>query len=62
MKKLLLVTAMIFAAGAAMADPVEGLWKTKPDDNGNYGHVQVDACGAAFCVTVTESSDKLPAL
>jgi len=28
---------MIFAAGAALADQVEGVWKTKPDDNGNFG-------------------------
>jgi hypothetical protein len=25
----------------AQADPVEGLWKTKPDDNGDYGHVLI---------------------
>lgn len=33
----------------AQADPVEGLWKTKPDDNGDYGHVLIQPCGPAFC-------------
>lgn len=28
----------------AFADPVHGLWKTKPDDNGNYGHVRIQTC------------------
>lgn len=57
MKKWLLATAMMFAAGVAMADPVEGLWKTKPDDNGNFGHVQVAACGAAFCGVLVAAFD-----
>jgi uncharacterized protein (DUF2147 family) len=57
MKKLLLATAMVFAAGAAMADPVEGVWKTKPDDNGNFGHIQVSACGAAFCGVLIKAFD-----
>ena len=36
------------AAGAASADPVEGMWKTQPDD-GSYAHVQMVPCGAAIC-------------
>jgi len=57
MRKLMLTAAMILAAGAAMADPVEGVWKTKPDDNGNFGHVQIKACGAAFCGTLVKAFD-----
>jgi uncharacterized protein (DUF2147 family) len=57
MKKLLLATAMSFAAGMAMADPVEGVWKTKVDDNGNYGYVKVDPCGAAFCGVLIKAFD-----
>ena len=40
---------------AAQADPVEGLWKTKPDDNGNYGHVLIQPCGPAFCGVLDRS-------
>jgi uncharacterized protein (DUF2147 family) len=35
-------------AGAAMADPIYGLWKTEPAD-GLYYHVKMDACGAKIC-------------
>ena len=34
---------------AALADPVEGLWKTEPLDNGTFGHVLIQPCGPAFC-------------
>lgn len=50
--------ALILWAGAALAgDPVEGVWKTKPDDNGNFGHIQIAPCGAAFCGTLIQSFD-----
>ena len=57
MKKLALSFALLFAAGAAFADPVEGVWKTKPDDNGNFGHIDVKACGPAFCGTLIKAFD-----
>ncbi|MGL6212032.1 MAG: DUF2147 domain-containing protein [Paracoccaceae bacterium] len=57
MKKLALSFALLFAAGAAFADPVEGVWKTKPDDNGNFGHINVKACGPAFCGTLVKAFD-----
>lgn len=28
----------------ALADPAHGVWKTKPDDNGNFGHVRMQTC------------------
>ncbi len=56
-KKLTLAAAMLFAATAAFADPVEGVWKTKPDDNGNFGYVKVAACGPAFCGKLIKSFD-----
>lgn len=49
MKTGLGTAILLCSAFAAQADPVEGLWKTKPDDNGNYGHVQIQPCGPAFC-------------
>ena len=57
MKKQVLALAMIFAAGVAGADPVHGTWKTKPDDNGNFGHVQITSCGATICGTLVKAFD-----
>ena len=48
--KICLGTAILLCtACAAQADPVEGLWKMKPDDNGHYGHLQIQPCGPALC-------------
>ena len=44
---LLLMT--LLAAGAAMADPIEGLWRTAPDDHGDIGYIRVSSCGATYC-------------
>ena len=58
MKKLALAAALAFVGSAALAaDPVVGTWQTKPDDNGNFGHVQIKACGAAFCGTLIKAFD-----
>ena len=48
---------MLWAAAALAADPVEGVWKTKPDDNGNFGYVEIKPCGPAFCGTLIQSFD-----
>jgi uncharacterized protein (DUF2147 family) len=48
---------LLLAAGAAMADPVEGTWQTAPDDNGNIGHVRIEPCAAAFCGTLVAAFD-----
>ncbi|MDH5453678.1 MAG: DUF2147 domain-containing protein [Paracoccaceae bacterium] len=57
MRSILIAAAVFFAAGSAMADPVEGLWKTKPDDNGNFGHVQIASCGAKICGVLVKAFD-----
>lgn len=57
MRRLTLAAAMILVAGTAFADPVEGIWKTKPDDNGNFGHVEIKPCGPAFCGTLVRAFD-----
>lgn len=58
MKATILAAALTLGAGAAFAgDPVEGIWKTKPDDNGNFGHIQIAPCGAAFCGTLIRAFD-----
>lgn len=53
MKRLALGLAVALATTTAAfaADPIEGLWKTQPDD-GAYAHVQIAPCGAAFCGTI----------
>lgn len=56
-KKLILAAVLSMGAGAALADPVEGIWKTKPDDNGNFGYVQIKPCGAMFCGTLIKAFD-----
>ncbi len=54
----LTLAAGLFAASAAFAaDPVEGMWQTAPDDNGNFGHIEVAPCGPAFCGTLVKAFD-----
>jgi uncharacterized protein (DUF2147 family) len=55
MKVFAFAAALAVVAGAAFADPVEGIWQTKKDDNGNFGHVQIKACGPAFCGTLIKA-------
>jgi uncharacterized protein (DUF2147 family) len=58
MKKLVLAGLFALLSNAAFAqDPLIGVWKTKPDDNGNFGHVQIKDCGGSFCGTLIKSFD-----
>ncbi|MEO8243839.1 MAG: DUF2147 domain-containing protein [bacterium] len=58
MKAVFGAAALMLWAGAVMAaDPVEGMWKTRPDDNGNFGYVQIKPCGPALCGTLVQSFD-----
>lgn len=58
MKKLFVLAAFAIGfAAPAFADPLEGTWKTKPDDNGHFGHVQVAPCGAKMCGTLVKAFD-----
>jgi uncharacterized protein (DUF2147 family) len=58
MKTFALAAALMLVAGTAFAqDPVEGVWQTKKDDNGNFGYVEVKPCGPAFCGTLIKSFD-----
>jgi uncharacterized protein (DUF2147 family) len=41
-----LAATMMFT-GAALADPIEGNWKTKTGDT-----AAIDGCGGAFCITL----------
>lgn len=58
MKKTLLTSiSMVLIAGQALADPIFGIWRTPADDNGNSGHVQVEACDDMICGTLIKSFD-----
>jgi uncharacterized protein (DUF2147 family) len=52
MKTLLIAASLAVFGSAALADPVEGVWQTKKDDNGNFGHIEIKPCGPAFCGTL----------
>ncbi|MFD1795283.1 DUF2147 domain-containing protein [Paracoccus aurantiacus] len=54
MKKILFAAAFGLLAGAASADPIEGLWQTQPDE-GAFAYVQIGPCGGAFCGTITRT-------
>ncbi len=53
-----IVSAMVLGvafAGPVAADPVLGLWQTQPDDNGNFGHVELSACGTGICGVIVRA-------
>ncbi len=49
MKRFLLAAAVAVLPSMGFADDVFGTWKTTPDDNGNFGHIKVSACGQKIC-------------
>lgn len=55
MKTIIIAAVLAVFGSAALADPVLGVWQTKKDDNGNYGHVEIKPCGAAVCGTLIKA-------
>ncbi|MGL4311510.1 MAG: DUF2147 domain-containing protein [Paracoccaceae bacterium] len=55
MKHLLIAAVLAVLAGPVLADPLEGLWRTAQDDNGNSGLIEVVPCGAALCGTLVKA-------
>ncbi|MBM1220834.1 DUF2147 domain-containing protein [Ponticoccus sp. SC2-23] len=51
------LAVLVLSAGAALADPLEGTWRTAPDDNGNTGLIEVAPCGTALCGTLVAAFD-----
>lgn len=45
---LLTLAALAMTASGALADPLEGVWQTEPDE-GAFAHVAIEPCGANFC-------------
>jgi uncharacterized protein (DUF2147 family) len=57
MKHLLLSAAALLASAVmALADPVEGTWKTEVDD-GHYAHIQIRMCKTTICGVIKEAFD-----
>jgi uncharacterized protein (DUF2147 family) len=56
MKKLAMIAgaALVAMAGAAAADPAEGIWQTEVDD-GAFAHVRIAPCGSAVCGTIART-------
>ena len=54
-KSLALAFAICLTPLVAAADDVLGTWKTAPDDNGNFGHINVTQCGSKICGTLVRS-------
>lgn len=53
----LAIVLSTFTVGAAFADPLEGMWRTTKDDNGNSGLIQVAPCGDKLCGKLVKSYD-----
>lgn len=47
--------ALVVLAGGAAAEPLLGLWRTAPDDNGNSGLIEIAPCGAVLCGTLVRA-------
>jgi len=55
MKRVIIYVAFVLGfAGAAVADPVLGVWKTQVDD-GAYAHVTMSKCGNAICGVISRT-------
>ena len=57
LRAALAVIAVAHAGPAFAADPVVGMFKTQPDDNGNFGHVQIYECDNAICGVIRKAFD-----
>jgi len=53
------LAALAFGAGAALADPVAGTWRTAPGDTGGYLHVEILPCGEAIFGVIRRAFDKV---
>ncbi len=57
MRRWILASVVVasLAGPALAADPVVGMYKTQPGDDGNYGHVELVECGAAICGVIRKA-------
>jgi len=59
MRRILFPAALALAlAGPAFAaDPVLGLYKTQPGDDGHFGYVEIYDCGPEICGVIRKAFD-----
>ncbi|CAN0593533.1 unnamed protein product [Ectocarpus sp. 12 AP-2014] len=57
MKRLTLAALAIMIAMPVFADPVLGLYKTQPGDDGKFGHVELYQCDASICGVIRKAFD-----
>lgn len=59
MKRFALICLLALGLGSPVmaADPLEGIWQTAKDDNGNFGHIQIAPCGDKLCGTLVQAFD-----
>ncbi|MEL6644810.1 MAG: DUF2147 domain-containing protein [Pseudomonadota bacterium] len=53
----ILAATLAICATTAGADPVLGTYKTQPDDNGNFGHVELYPCEGNICGVIRKAFD-----
>ncbi len=53
----LAVLAVVFVGPAFAADPIIGMFKTQPGDDGNFGHVEIYDCDGAICGVIRKAFD-----
>lgn len=60
MKKLAVLAAITILGTTASlaADPVVGTWKTRPGDDGTYGHVRIYDCDGSICGVLEDAFDE----
>jgi len=55
MNKIIAAAAgLVMVAGAALAEPATGTWKTQTGESGGFIHVKIAPCGSKICGTITK--------
>ena len=49
--------AIVFAPPVFAQDAVIGIYKTQPDDNGNFGHIEIYGCDTMVCGVIRKAFD-----
>ena len=50
--------ALLLTVGTAQAEPLFGIWQTAVDDNGKFGHIEIQDCDGKICGTLIKSFDE----
>lgn len=55
--RALVGAALLLATPAFAADPIIGMYKTQPGDNGNFAHVEIYECDGSICGVIRKAFD-----